>query len=115
MVGDITSGLIGHWSLNSTVGTTAFDVAGNDNSGTLVNAPAWTTAGRIHGGLNFSGTNQAVSVPHSSSHLKSPEGGAVPDEQIDILVDEAATRENILKSMRNLFLKADEWCSLTFH
>ena len=42
------------------------------------------------------------------SHLKSPEGGALPDDQIDILVDEAATRENILKSMRNLFLKADE-------
>jgi len=42
------------------------------------------------------------------SHLKSPEGGGVPDEQIDILVDEAATRENILNSMHNLFLKADE-------
>ncbi len=42
------------------------------------------------------------------SHLKSPEGGAVPDDQIEILVDEGATRENILKSMRRLFLKADE-------
>ncbi len=42
------------------------------------------------------------------SHLKSPEGGAVPDDQIEILVDEAATRNNILKAMRTLFLKADE-------
>ncbi len=42
------------------------------------------------------------------SHLKSPEGGALPDDQIEILVDEAATRENILTSMRRLFLKADE-------
>jgi hypothetical protein len=42
------------------------------------------------------------------SHLKSPEGGALPDNQIEILVDEAATRENILRTMRKYFLKADE-------
>lgn len=42
------------------------------------------------------------------SHLKSPEGGALPDDQVEILVDEAATRENILKAMRTMFLKADE-------
>jgi len=41
------------------------------------------------------------------SFLKSPEGGALPDNQISILVDEAATRENILKAMRVNFLKAD--------
>jgi len=42
------------------------------------------------------------------SHLKSPEGGALPDDQVEILVDEAATRENILRAMRKSFLKADE-------
>jgi hypothetical protein len=42
------------------------------------------------------------------SHLKSPEGGALPDNQIEILVDEAATRDNILRTMRQYFLKADE-------
>ncbi|MDX1912751.1 MAG: caspase family protein [Saprospiraceae bacterium] len=42
------------------------------------------------------------------SHLKSPEGGALSDDQIEILVDEGATRENILKTMRSMFLKADE-------
>ena len=42
------------------------------------------------------------------SHLKSPEGGALPDDQIAILVDEGATRTEILKTMRSLFLKADE-------
>lgn len=41
------------------------------------------------------------------SFLKSPEGGALPDNQIAILVDESATRENILKTMRQYFLKAD--------
>lgn len=42
------------------------------------------------------------------SFLKSPEGGALPDNQITVLVDEAATRQNILGSMRQYFLRADE-------
>jgi hypothetical protein len=41
------------------------------------------------------------------SFLKSPEGGALPDNQIAVLVDEAATRQNILSTMRQYFLKAD--------
>ena len=40
--------------------------------------------------------------------MKSPEGGAVPDEQIKLLIDEAATRDNILKSMKNTFSMADK-------
>lgn len=39
--------------------------------------------------------------------LKSPEGGALPDEQIKIIVDEGATRKNILKIMRTTFTQAD--------
>ncbi len=39
--------------------------------------------------------------------LKSPEGGALPDGQISVLINEAATRENILTQMRLLFGKAD--------
>lgn len=42
------------------------------------------------------------------SFLGSVEGGAVPQSQMAILVDEDATRENILKKMREYFLKADE-------
>lgn len=42
------------------------------------------------------------------SFLKSPEGGALPDDQIVVLVDENATRENILRAMRQYFLKADK-------
>ena len=41
------------------------------------------------------------------SFLRSPEGGGLPDEQIEVLIDEAATRENILRTMRQYFLKAD--------
>ncbi len=40
--------------------------------------------------------------------LKSPEGGALPDNQVKVLVDDLATRENIIKAMNQTFLKADE-------
>lgn len=42
------------------------------------------------------------------AYLKSPEGGALKDNQISILIDEDATREKILKHMREIFSKADE-------
>lgn len=34
------------------------------------------------------------------SFLKSPEGGALPDQQIQLLVDEQATRQNILEALQ---------------
>lgn len=40
--------------------------------------------------------------------LKSPEGGALPDNQLKLLIDEDATRGNILQAMRGVFLRADE-------
>lgn len=45
---------------------------------------------------------------HIYAFLKSPEGGALPDDQIRVLVDEDATRTNIMSAMRQTFLKADE-------
>ncbi|MBK9254779.1 MAG: caspase family protein [Saprospiraceae bacterium] len=39
--------------------------------------------------------------------LKSPEGGAIPDDKIKILIDDASTRQNILKSLKELAGKAD--------
>ena len=38
--------------------------------------------------------------------LKSPEGGAIPDEQIRILVDEDATRQQIISTIQKLFGRA---------
>ena len=38
--------------------------------------------------------------------LKSPEGGALQDDQLAVLIDEAATRDNILNTLRNTFSKA---------
>lgn len=40
--------------------------------------------------------------------LKSPEGGALPNDQIKLLIDENATRQNILAAMNEVLLKADE-------
>ncbi len=40
--------------------------------------------------------------------LKSPEGGALPDEQLRVLIDEDATRSRIIRTMKQVFLKADE-------
>ena len=45
---------------------------------------------------------------HVYAFLKSPEGGALPDNQIKVLIDEDATRNNIIKTMRQVLLKADE-------
>ncbi|MCB0519315.1 MAG: caspase family protein [Lewinellaceae bacterium] len=39
--------------------------------------------------------------------LKSPQGGALPDNQIQILVDDNATHDNILNAMKNTFSQAD--------
>ncbi|WP_235298064.1 caspase family protein [Portibacter marinus] len=40
--------------------------------------------------------------------LKSPEGGAIPDERIALLIDESASRNRILSEMEATFSKADE-------
>ncbi|MCP3930322.1 MAG: peptidase C14 caspase catalytic subunit p20 [Bacteroidetes bacterium] len=40
--------------------------------------------------------------------LKSPEGGALPDRQIRVLIDEDATREQIIKTLRETLLRADD-------
>lgn len=40
--------------------------------------------------------------------LKSPEGGALPDNQVQLLIDEDATRKNILDAMRMVLLRADD-------
>lgn len=40
--------------------------------------------------------------------MKSPEGGAIPESQIRLMIDEDATRFNILNAMRDIFLRADE-------
>lgn len=49
------------------------------------------------------------------AYLKSPEGGALPDEHIAVLVDEAATKSNILQTMHNIYSKASPEDMLIFY
>lgn len=42
------------------------------------------------------------------AHLRSPEGGALPADQIRLLVDENATHRNIIMAMKDIYLRADE-------
>jgi uncharacterized caspase-like protein len=49
------------------------------------------------------------------AYMKSTKGGSVPDENIVILVDEAATRKNILQTMNKVFAKAGRNDMLIFY
>lgn len=46
--------------------------------------------------------------------LKSPEGGAIPDRQIKLLIDEEATRDNILNAMNQMFSAATKHDMILF-
>jgi hypothetical protein len=71
-VGPSNSGLVGYWSFNDGTGTTAADFSGNGNTGTLTNmsAPATATSGwgngKLGGGLNFDGADDAVNLGGST-------------------------------------------------
>ncbi len=49
------------------------------------------------------------------AYLKSTKGGSVPDENISILIDEAATKGNILKTMDKVFSRAGKQDILLFY
>ncbi|MBW8041263.1 MAG: hypothetical protein FVQ85_14840, partial [Planctomycetes bacterium] len=54
-------GLLGHWQFDDGSGNSAVDSTGNNNTGTLINGPTWTT-GKINGALNFDGVDDAVQI-----------------------------------------------------
>ena len=45
---------------------------------------------------------------HVFAFLKSVEGGALPDEQVRVLIDDDATHRNIIMAMREVYQRADE-------
>ncbi len=49
------------------------------------------------------------------SFVKSPEGGALKDEQIKLLIDETATKKNILDALKSLSQRADEDDTFLFY
>ncbi len=57
--------MVSWWPFDETTGTTATDITDN-NPGTLVNGPVYTT-GKVANGLSFDGVNDKVSVPDSAA------------------------------------------------
>ncbi len=64
----VAGGLIGYWKFDEGSGTTATDSSGNNNSGALVNTPAWVPGKVGPSALQFNAANlQFVSVSDSAS------------------------------------------------
>ncbi len=61
---------VGNWNLNSSSGTSAYDLSGNGNIGTLVNSPLWVT-GKTGSSLKFNGTNQWINLGNANTSLRS--------------------------------------------
>ena len=62
------AGLVGYWKFDEGTGTSTVDSSGNNNVGTLVSSPSWTTSGcKVGNCLSFSATNQNVNVGNPSS------------------------------------------------
>ncbi len=60
----VSNGLQVYLPLNETSGTTAADASGNGYAATLVNAPEWTSDGRVGGALKMADrTGRYVSIP----------------------------------------------------
>ena len=60
------SGLVGYWSFDEGTGTTARDLSGGGNTGTLINNPTWVE-GRVGRALSFDGVDDFVLIPGSTS------------------------------------------------
>lgn len=55
---DVTDGLVAHWTLDETSGSTVTDSSGNGNDGTVNGSPTWEpNGGKIGGGLDFEMTS----------------------------------------------------------
>jgi len=60
--------LVGHWKLDDTSGTTAYDYSGYGNDGILLNMDSTTdwVAGKIDNCLDFDGNNDYIGIPHAA-------------------------------------------------
>ena len=58
------TGLVGSWHFSEGSGSRAQDSSGNNNDGTLINGPVWTT-GKFGTGLQFDGSNDYMQVSDS--------------------------------------------------
>ncbi|HEX7254734.1 MAG TPA: LamG-like jellyroll fold domain-containing protein [Gaiellaceae bacterium] len=65
--GSAVPGLVGAYAFNEGAGSSAVDVSGQGNHGTLEGGTAWSATGRYGGALQFDGVNDWVRVPDASS------------------------------------------------
>jgi len=62
MINDGGSGNpVSYWTFDEQTGTTAYDSIGSNN-GTLTSGPAWTSSGKVGGGISFDGVNDYVTT-----------------------------------------------------
>jgi hypothetical protein len=98
------------------VGDEAGEVDFADGSSSKTTAPSYDPAVKVWAVVAGVANYQSMPSLHYTdddayqfyAFLKSPEGGALPDSQIRILVDDNATRDNLLDAMKSTFLQADE-------
>ncbi len=64
---DVTTGIVGHWKLNETSGTTASDSSGNANNGTYTGGPTLGAAAPCYLGVNFPANGRYVIAPASAT------------------------------------------------
>lgn len=61
-----TNGLIGYWSFEEGVGTTAYDYSGKKNNGVFSPTPPTWANGRVGKAMNFNGSSNFVQIDNSS-------------------------------------------------
>ncbi len=88
-----TRDLVGHWKFDEASGNLATDASGNNNTGTLVNAPT-RVAGKLGtGALLFSAASQQYVTVASSSSLNNPVGSITLAAWVDDLHERRAAGE----------------------
>lgn len=64
---DVTNGLVGHWRLDESTSTVAYDSSGSNNGGTLTNSPTRATSTcKISYCLTFDGVNDYLNILDNS-------------------------------------------------
>jgi len=58
---------VGYWRFEEQTGTTAYDLSGNFNTGTLANGPTWSAGGAVGGALKFDGVDDYINIGNNSS------------------------------------------------
>jgi len=100
----------GFWEYGRFVQSATLDNPTNSRTTTVIAAPEVKIWSVIIGVANYKHMPVLRYTDDDAyriyAFLKSPEGGAVADEQIKVLVDEAATKQNILSAIREVFFKA---------